>query len=98
MRGRWTAVLAIAAVALTACGAQVRPGGDTGPAPVTVENCGHAITYPLPERAVAYDMSSTEKMFALGLAGRMRGIVMPAPPNPPWRGHRTWPTTGRWRP
>ncbi len=82
MRGRWTAVLVTVALGLTACGAEVRPGGDTGPAPVTVENCGHAITYPLPQRAVAYDMSSTEKMFALGLAGRMRGIVMPRTAEP----------------
>ncbi|MEY8042218.1 ABC transporter substrate-binding protein [Saccharopolyspora cebuensis] len=66
----------------TACGATVAPRTDRGPEPVTVDNCGQRITYPLPERAVAYDMSSTEKMFALGLADRMRGIVMPSTADP----------------
>ncbi|OQO94621.1 iron transporter [Saccharomonospora piscinae] len=66
----------------TACGAEVPARTQHGPPPVTVENCGERITYPLPERAVAYDMSATEKMFALGLADRMRGIVMPSTADP----------------
>ncbi|WP_232211842.1 ABC transporter substrate-binding protein [Saccharomonospora halophila] len=67
---------------LAACGAEVQTEAERGPAPVTIENCGQRLTYPLPERAVAYDMSSTEKMFALGLADRMRGIVMPSTADP----------------
>ncbi|SFB58957.1 iron complex transport system substrate-binding protein [Amycolatopsis marina] len=73
----------------TACGADVEQDATEGPAPVTIDNCGQSITYPVPQRAVAYDMSSTEKMFALGLADRMRGIVMPSTADPaversPW--------------
>ncbi|PXY30773.1 ABC transporter substrate-binding protein [Prauserella flavalba] len=79
-----TALPALLAVCLlvTACGADVAPQAQQGPKPVTIENCGERITYPRPERAVAYDMSSTEKMFALGLADRMRGIVMPSTADP----------------
>ncbi|WP_019853979.1 ABC transporter substrate-binding protein [Actinopolyspora mortivallis] len=74
---------------VTACGAETGSparAGDT----VTVRNCGQRIEYPVPQRPVAYDMSSTEKMFALGLADRMRGIVMPSTADPsvarsPWR-------------
>lgn len=83
---------AAAAVPLaTGCGADVAPAPkSTGARPVTIENCGQRISYPAPRRAVAYDMSSTEKMFALGLGDRMRGIVMPRTADPavrrsPWR-------------
>ncbi|QGK70123.1 ABC transporter substrate-binding protein [Allosaccharopolyspora coralli] len=62
----------------TGCGAQVQPESEAGPPPVTVNNCGKDVTYPLPERPVAYDMSATEKMFALGLADQLRGIVLPS--------------------
>ncbi|MQA12400.1 MAG: ABC transporter substrate-binding protein [Pseudonocardiaceae bacterium] len=67
----------------TACGAEVAPESERGPRPVTIENCGQRIQYPLPERPVAYDMSATEKMFALGLADRMRGIVLPSTADEP---------------
>lgn len=70
-------LLAATAGVLAGCGAEVQPRGDSGPIPVTIENCGREITYPMPKRAVAYDMSATEKMFALGLADQMRGIVLP---------------------
>ncbi|GAB3441978.1 ABC transporter substrate-binding protein [Streptomonospora sediminis] len=76
------ALLAACLLATTACGADVQSQTRNGPQPVTIENCGEEITYPLPQRAVAYDMSSTEKMFALGLADRMRGIVMPSTADP----------------
>ncbi|PXY33169.1 iron transporter [Prauserella coralliicola] len=74
--------LLAAGLLATACGADVAPQAQQGPKPVTIENCGERITYPRPERAVAYDMSSTEKMFALGLADRMRGMVMPSTADP----------------
>ena len=79
----------VACLLATACGAEVAERSAEGPAPVTIDNCGQNITYPVPQRAVAYDMSSTEKMFALGLADRMRGIVMPSTADPavarsPW--------------
>lgn len=65
------------------CGAEVTPESEGGPKPVTIENCGQTIEYPLPERPVAYDMSATEKMFALGLADKLRGIVLPSTANEP---------------
>ncbi|MGY0055211.1 ABC transporter substrate-binding protein [Streptomyces sp. LZ34] len=75
----------------TGCGADVEPAAESGkPASVTVSNCGKDITYTRPKRAVAYDVSGAEKMFALGLAGRMRGYVMnelgdPSIAGSPWR-------------
>lgn len=62
-------------LALAGCGAEVEQGeaSDT----VTVTSCGEEQTYPQPGQAIAYDMSSIEKMFALGLADRMRGMVLP---------------------
>ncbi|WP_017975136.1 ABC transporter substrate-binding protein [Actinopolyspora halophila] len=67
----------VACLLTTACGAEIDSAARESGA-VTVDNCGEEIEYPVPRRAVAYDMSSTEKMFALGLADRMRGIVMPS--------------------
>lgn len=84
MNRRTTALPVLLAACLlgTACGADVEQQAQQGPRPVTINNCGERITYPQPQRAVAYDMSSTEKMFALGLADRMRGIVMPSTADP----------------
>ncbi|WP_156754973.1 ABC transporter substrate-binding protein [Actinokineospora pegani] len=72
-------VLAAVAALLVGCGATVEPtaagpSGSTSTAEVT--NCGQKVDYPTPQRAVAYDVSGVEKMFALGLAPRMRGYVM----------------------
>jgi iron complex transport system substrate-binding protein len=85
-------VVALVTVGLLAsgCGATVQPSADTGPAQATVTNCGQQITYPRPQRPVAYDVSGVEKMFALGLAGQMRGYVMntvfdSAITDSPWR-------------
>ena len=65
----------VALVAVSGCGATVT-GAQERPR-VTIENCGVEQTYERPDRAIAYDMSSIEKMFALGLADRMRGMVLP---------------------
>ncbi|GAA3853829.1 ABC transporter substrate-binding protein [Saccharothrix violaceirubra] len=88
---RPTALLA-AAVVLTACGAKVEsaPPGETAPQEVTVVNCGREVTYPVPRRAVSYDVSGSEKVFALGLGPRLRGYVMNALGDPsiagsPWK-------------
>ncbi|RCG27034.1 iron transporter [Sphaerisporangium album] len=75
LRRTLTPLLAAGLLA-TGCGATVRTAADPGPAPVTVTDCGRQVTYPRPQRPVAYDVSAIEKMFALGLAGRMRGYVM----------------------
>ncbi len=72
--------LGCAALVVAGCGAQIAPPGavDT----VTVQRCGEAVQYNRPERAVAYEGGSADKLFALGLADRVRGYVMP-PANPP---------------
>ncbi|WP_410650536.1 ABC transporter substrate-binding protein [Amycolatopsis sp. cmx-4-54] len=85
---RVTALFA-AALLLSACGAQVE-AGPTAPAQATVSNCGAQVAFPAPQRPVAYDVSGAEKMFALGLAGRMRGYVMnslgdPSIAGSPWK-------------
>ncbi|MEV5543682.1 ABC transporter substrate-binding protein [Saccharopolyspora shandongensis] len=87
---RSLAVPLVAALLATGCGASVEPAAQNGPAPVTVTNCGVPVPYPRPQRPVSYDVSGTEKMFALGLADRMRGYVMNAQAEPsiagsPWR-------------
>ena len=61
--------------ALVACGAEVE--NKTEGEQVTVHNCGIEQKYPKPTKPVAYDVSTIEKMFSLGLADQMRGIVMP---------------------
>ncbi|SDG51655.1 ABC transporter substrate-binding protein [Pseudonocardia oroxyli] len=64
---------------LAGCGAQVAaPAGDT----VTVARCGEQVEYRMPERAVAYEGGSADKLFALGLTDHVLGYVMP-PANPP---------------
>ncbi|SDC41075.1 ABC transporter substrate-binding protein [Actinokineospora iranica] len=87
------ALLASTALLLAACGAQVQPSAAPGastPAEATVTNCGAQVTYPVPQRPVAYDVSGVEKMFSLGLADRMRGYVMnslgdPSIAGSPWK-------------
>ncbi|WP_338013978.1 ABC transporter substrate-binding protein, partial [Corynebacterium heidelbergense] len=65
----------LAAAGLTACGADVEDTPQDRN--ITVTNCGVTQTYPRPQHPVAYDVSAIEKMFSLGLADQMRGIVMP---------------------
>lgn len=66
-------------LAATACGAQVeRSTAETA----TVPRCGQPVEYRAPERAVAYEAGSADKLFALGLGEKVRGYVMP-PANPP---------------
>lgn len=87
---RLPAPLLTAALLAAGCGATVERQAQDGPPPVTVTNCGQQVTYEMPQRAVAYDISGAEKMFALGLADRMRGYVMNSLADPsikgsPWR-------------
>ncbi|MDO4919597.1 ABC transporter substrate-binding protein [Kocuria sp.] len=77
--GRRTTPLALGlagCLLLTGCGAQVQKDASAG-AEKTIENCGQRSTYPTPQKPVAYDVSAIEKMFSLGLAEQMRGIVLP---------------------
>jgi iron complex transport system substrate-binding protein len=69
-------LLAATLVTAAGCGAEVQQAAGTGPAPVTISNCGQQVAYPRPQRPVAYDVSAVEKLFSLGLAGQMRGYVM----------------------
>lgn len=72
-------LLLAALLAAAACGAQVEQStAET----VTVARCGEPVPYRTPERAVAYEGGSADKLFALGLTDRVRGYVMP-PANPP---------------
>ncbi|MEV0322855.1 ABC transporter substrate-binding protein [Streptomyces sp. NPDC050658] len=84
------AVLLATGLLTTGCGAEVEPAAKGADDKVTVSNCGKDVTYTRPERPVAYDVSGAEKMFALGLADKMRGYVMnklgdPAIKGSPWR-------------
>ncbi|GAA1441852.1 ABC transporter substrate-binding protein [Nocardiopsis tropica] len=79
----WRSVLPVAAVSvlLAGCGAQVEEGSAAADT-VTVERCGEEVEYTTPQRAVAYEGGSADKLFALGLAEQVHGYVMP-PANPP---------------
>ncbi len=84
------APLLVVGLLATGCGAKVQPSAGPAAVPVTVTNCGQQVTYPRPQRPVAYDVSAVEKMFSLGLAGQMRGYVMnslfdSAITDSPWR-------------
>ncbi|WP_031034175.1 ABC transporter substrate-binding protein [Streptomyces sp. NRRL F-5650] len=70
-----------ATLVLGGCGAEVEQDAK-GSAEVTVERCGEPVPYTLPERAVAYEGGSADKLFALGLTEHVHGYVMP-PANPP---------------
>lgn len=64
-----------AIIAVTAaCGART---ADNGADRIEVTNCGVRQQYPSPTAAVPYDVSAIEKMFALGLTDRIKGIVLP---------------------
>jgi iron complex transport system substrate-binding protein len=74
---------AAAALLLSACGADVETdGAGRGAETVTVPRCGEEVEYRRPERVVAYEGGSADKLFALGLVDRVLGYVMP-PANPP---------------
>lgn len=80
---RPAALLAVLALALTGCGAEVAKDGTSdraadGHYPVTVENCGVRTTYDkAPRRVVTNDVGIADIMFALGLEDHMAGYVMP---------------------
>ncbi|MFD8198109.1 ABC transporter substrate-binding protein [Streptomyces sp. NPDC003470] len=70
-----------AALLLGGCGAEVESKAKES-GKVTVKRCGEAVEYTVPERAVAYEGGSADKLFALGLTEHVYGYVMP-PANPP---------------
>ncbi|KXO90199.1 iron transporter [Tsukamurella pulmonis] len=68
------ALAASALLAVTACGA--RPA-ESATDLIDVTNCGVHQQYRSPTAAVPYDVSAIEKMFALGLTDRIKGIALP---------------------
>ena len=73
----FVALASSATLVLTSCGATMDASAEPERRTVTVENCAQPTTYTEPERPIAYDISAIEKMFVLGLAERMHGIVLP---------------------
>ncbi|WP_399880260.1 ABC transporter substrate-binding protein [Streptomyces sp. BBFR51] len=70
-----------ATLVLSGCGAEVESDAKAS-GKVTVKRCGEPVRYTVPERAVAYEGGSADKLFALGLTEHVHGYVMP-PANPP---------------
>ncbi|TDC84938.1 ABC transporter substrate-binding protein [Actinomadura sp. 7K507] len=77
---RALAAAAGAMVVLSACGAEVE--ADPASAKRKVQRCGETVEYSVPQRAVAYEGGSADKLFSLGLTEHVHGYVMP-PANPP---------------
>ncbi|MEU6995371.1 ABC transporter substrate-binding protein [Streptomyces sp. NPDC046465] len=80
-------VAAGSALALTllvsGCGAEVgQDDAASASDKVTVDRCGEPVPYRVPQRAVAYEGGSADKLFSLGLTEHVHGYVMP-PANPP---------------
>ncbi|MFF8841159.1 ABC transporter substrate-binding protein [Streptomyces sp. NPDC015127] len=70
-----------ATLLLSGCGADVASDAEAS-AKVTVNRCGEPVEYSVPQRAVAYEGGSADKLFSLGLTEHVHGYVMP-PANPP---------------
>ncbi|MGW2227650.1 ABC transporter substrate-binding protein [Streptomyces formicae] len=72
-----------ATLVLSGCGADVASDADAeGSKTTTVKRCGEDVAYKVPQRAVAYEGGSADKLFSLGLTEHVHGYVMP-PANPP---------------
>ncbi|WP_030778473.1 ABC transporter substrate-binding protein [Streptomyces sp. NRRL S-920] len=72
-----------ATLLLAGCGADVdSDGAAKASEKVTVKRCGESVPYKVPQRAVAYEGGSADKLFSLGLTEHVHGYVMP-PANPP---------------
>lgn len=76
-----TLTAVVTMLTLAGCGARVDERGSDDDT-VTVRRCGERVEYNRPQRAVAYEGGSADKLFALGLSERVHGYVMP-PANPP---------------
>ncbi|QRN81920.1 MAG: iron transporter, partial [Nocardiopsis sp. BM-2018] len=65
--------LAAVTVLLAGCGAEVEGTSEAGAAPVTVQRCGEEVEYTTPQRVVAYEGGSADKLFSLGLVDHVHG-------------------------
>ena len=74
-------VVATFSLVLAGCGAEVE-GGSADIRTVSVNRCAEEVEYRTPQRTVAYEGGSADKMFVLGLTEHVHGYVMP-PANPP---------------
>lgn len=86
-RRAFASTAASAALVLTGCGADIRRQGSPAQT-VTVKRCAEPVQYRLPQRVVAYEAGSADKLFILGLTEHVLGYVLP-PANPrvsqsPW--------------
>lgn len=83
---RWAGLMAAAvlSVSISGCGtsepvpveAEVLPGESATQFPLTLENCGRAVTIQAaPQRVVSLDQNSTEILLSLGLEDRMVGTA-----------------------
>ncbi len=81
-RARILLPLSAVTVLLAGCGAEVEGVSEAGAGPVTVQRCGEEVEYTTPQRVVAYEGGSADKLFSLGLVDHVHGYVMP-PANPP---------------
>lgn len=79
--GRIALATGLSALVLTACGAQVTDTTPEAAQQVAVQRCGETVTYNRPQRVIAYEAGSADKMFALGLDDKLLGYVM-TPTNP----------------
>ncbi|QSB12613.1 ABC transporter substrate-binding protein [Natronosporangium hydrolyticum] len=73
---------AVTMLLLSACGAEVADSATADDGPTSVNRCGEVVEYTVPQRVVAYEGGSADKLFALGLTDHVHGYVMP-PANPP---------------
>ncbi|MFD4365865.1 ABC transporter substrate-binding protein [Rhodococcus sp. NPDC058521] len=82
-RSRSAIPIALAACLLTVagCGAEIDENSASEERSVEVRRCGEMVTYHDPQRTIAYEAGSADKMFALGLDDQMLGYVM-TPTNP----------------
>lgn len=77
----FTAASALLVLSLTGCGATVNESAKPEQTRVDVQRCGQTVSYTRPERVIAYEAGSADKMFALDLDDKLLGYVM-APTNP----------------
>lgn len=75
-----SALTVTAVITISACGAMVAEN-ETDSGPVSVNRCGQKVEYTKPQRTIAYEAGSADKLFELGLDDHLLGYAM-TPTNP----------------